>query len=434
MTMEIRSVLLKLIGPGVMQFARLVLVSLAFVGCAQFQHRPPEILPFMDRAQTKTDGEVRVTVAVPSAEESEQIFGFSLTDENIQPVWLKIENKSNTAFFLYHISMDPDIYSSGEVGWKFQSSFYSRESQRNIYYLFRDNEIEWHFEPGTTTSGFVYTNLKLGTKAVLVRLFAEREVKELAFFVEVPGLKADHHQLDPYTLYSEKDLTDLDDDALRQALEHLPCCMTNKDGTGQGDPLNLIVIGPEEEIWPAFISRGWDEAEVISGASVGRTIASSLFGKRYRYAPMSALYLYGRPQDLGLQKARQTVDERNHLRLWLSPMRYKGMPVYVGQISRDIGVKLTSKSPTLVTHEIDPDIDEARDYLIQDLLESQKVAKLGFVGGGGKVEPENPRYTLTDSPYWTDGLRVIFVFGEELTALDELEFFDWERLYQKYQK
>ncbi len=426
--MEIRNTLHDLTVRGVMRSGLLVLVSLAFIGCAQFQHKPPEALPFMDRSQTKTDGEVRVTVAVPSAEESEQIFGFPLAARNIQPVWLEVENNSNTGFFLLHIAMDPDIYSSGEVAWKFQSSFYSKNSQKNIYNLFRDNEIEWYFKPGTTTAGFVYTNLKMGTKAVLVKLFGERKVKEIAFFVEVPGLKADHHRLDPYTLYAEKDMIDLDDDGLRQAFEDLPCCLTNKDGSGESDPLNIIVVGPEEEIWAAFISRGWDEAEVMYGASLGRTIASSVFGRRYRYSPMSALYFYGRPQDVGLQKARQTVDERNHLRLWLSPMRYQGMPVYIGQISRDIGVKLTTKSPTLTTHEIDPDVDEARDYLIQDLLESQKVAKLGFVGGVGKAEPENPRYNLTDSPYWTDGLRVVFVLSEEQTALDELEFFDWEEV------
>jgi hypothetical protein len=429
--METQNTFRSLTDLRVMRTVILTLVSLAFVGCAQFQHKMPEALPFMERTQTKTDGSVRVTVAVPSAEESEQIFGFPLANKNIQPVWLEIENNSDTDFFLFHVAMDPDLYSSGGVAWKFQSSLYSKKSQRNIYNLFRDNEIEWYFKPGTTTTGFVYTNLKMGTKAVLVRLFAEKNVKELAFFIEVPGLKADHHQLDPYSLYAEKDMIDLDDDGLRQALEDLPCCMTNKDGSGQSDPLNIIVIGSEEEIWPAFISRGWDESEVIYGASLGRTIASSVFGIRYRYSPMSALYFYGRPQDVGLQKARQTVDERNHLRLWLSPMRYQGMPVYVGQISRDIGVKLTTKSPTLTTHEIDPDVDEARDYLIQDLLESQKVAKLGFVDGVGKADPDNPRYNLTDSPYWTDGLRVVFVFTENKTALDELEFFNWRKLEEK---
>ncbi|MDX2498899.1 MAG: hypothetical protein QNL14_00140, partial [Deltaproteobacteria bacterium] len=132
---------------GVMRTCLLFLVFLAFIGCAQFQHKLPEALPFMERAQTKTDGEVRVTVAVPSAEESKQIFGFPLEGKNIQPVWLEIENNSNTAFFLYHIAMDPDIYSSGEVAWKFQSSLYSKNSQKNIYNLFRDNEIDWFFKP-----------------------------------------------------------------------------------------------------------------------------------------------------------------------------------------------------------------------------------------------------------------------------------------------
>ena len=424
--METRNTLLYLTG-------LLVLGSLAFIGCAQFNHQIPEQLPFMDRSQTKTDGQVRVTAAVPSAEESEQIFGFPLANKNIQPVWLEVENNSDTDFYLFHIAMDPDIYSSGEVAWQYRSSLYSKVSQKNIYNLFRDNEINWYFKPGTTNLGFVYTHLKLGTKAVLVRLFAEKKVKEFVFFVEVPGLKADHHQLDPYTLYAEKDMIDLDDEALRQALRDLPCCMKNKEGSGKSDPLNLIVIGSEEAIWPAFITRGWDEAEVIYGASLGKTIASSLLGRRYRYSPMSALYLYGRPQDVGLQKARQTVVERNHLRLWLSPLRYKGMAVYVGQISRDIGVKLTTKSPTLTTHEIDPDVDEARDYLIQDLMESQKVAKIGFVEGVGKATPENPRYNLTDSPYWTDGLRAVFVFTENKTALDQIEFFNWRKLEEKYE-
>jgi len=401
-------------------------------GCAQFQHKPHETLPFKDRVQTQSDGEVEVSVAVPSDEEIVHIFGLSLARKNIQPVWLEIRNNSSTGYFLFHISMDPDIYSVGEVAWKFYSG-YSKESKQKIYNLLRENEIDWYFKPGTKASGFVFTNKKLGTKAVLVRLFAKEKVKEFMFFVEIPGLKADHHKLDPYTLYSEKDMIDLDDDGLRHALENLPCCTTNKDGSEMGDPLNIVVIGHEEAIWPAFISRGWDETEVMFGASVVRTIMSSIFGKRYRYSPVSPLYVYGRPQDVALQKARQTVDERNHLRLWLSPMRYDDMPVYIGQISRDIGVKMTSKSPTFTTHEIDPDVDEARDYLIEDLLESQKVAKIGFVEGVGKAGPDNPRYNITDSPYWTDGMRAVFIVSEKPTALDEVEFFNWKRLYQKYE-
>lgn len=394
-----------------------------WAACAQFQHRAPEILPFSDRIQTQSDGDVRVTVGVPSADESRQIFGLPLAAKDIQPVWLEIQNNDTTDYYLLAINLDPDLFSAGEVAWKFKTG-YSDDAKQKINALFREKEMKSYFEPGTTTTGFLYTNIKFGTKLVLVKLLGEGKLKEFMFFVEVPGLKADYERYDPAAIYTQDQFVDLDDEGMIKALEKMPCCTTNKDGRELGDPLNIVVIGKEESIWRAFISRGWDETEIIYGASIGRTIASSLFGKRYRYSPVSPLYLYGRPQDLALQKARQTVDERNHLRLWLSPMRYRGLPVYVGQISRDIGVKLTSKSPTFTTHAIDSDVDEARNYLIQDLIESQKVAKIGLVGGVGATTPANPSFNLTDDPYWTDGLRAVFVLTEEATPILGIDLFD----------
>jgi hypothetical protein len=359
---------------------------------------------------------VRVSVGVPSADESLQIFGLPLATKDIQPVWLEIQNNDTTDYYLMAINLDPDLFSAGEVAWKFHIS-YSDDAKQQINALFREKEMKSYFEPGTTTTGFLYTNIKLGTKRVLVRLLGEDKLKEFVFFVKVPGLKADYERYDPAAIYSQDQFVDLDDEGLIKALEKMPCCTTNKDGSEFDDPLNIVVIGKEESIWRAFISRGWDETQIIYGASIGRTIVSSLFGKRYRYSPISPLYLYGSPQDLALQKARQTVDERNHLRLWLSPMRYRGLPVYVGQISRDIGVKFTSKSPTFTTHAIDSDVDEARNYLIQDLIESQKVAKIGLVGGVGATTPANPRFNLTDDPYWTDGLQAVFVLTDEATPI-----------------
>jgi hypothetical protein len=48
-----------------------------------------------------------------------------------------------------------------------------------------------------------------------------------------------------------------------------------------------------------------------------------------------------------------------------------GTPVWVGQISRDIGVHLTTK--TITTHKIDPGVDGARWYLMQDIFYSQSL-------------------------------------------------------------
>jgi hypothetical protein len=85
------------------------------------------------------------------------------------------------------------------------------------------------------------------------------------------------------------------------------------------------------------------------------------------------LYIYGRPQDASAQKARSTIHERNHARFWLSPIRFQGKEVWVGQVSRDIGIKFSLESPTIVTHVIDPDVDATRRYFVEDLAYSSSI-------------------------------------------------------------
>ena len=217
-----------------------------------------------------------------------------------------------------------------------------------------------------------------------------------------------------------------DDAAFRRALEALPCCVTNEGGSRNGDPLNLVVVGGLDDAFPAFARRGWRPTEQKWSGSIKKTVASFLTGERYAYSPVSNLYMFGRAQDLALQKARDNIHQRNHLRLWLSPMRYHGKEVWVGQISRDIGIRLTIHSATLTTHKIDPDVDEARSALAQDLAYSQNLAKIGYVKGVGAAPRSDPRDNLTADPYFTDGLRVVLVFDRQPTSLDAVEFFPWE--------
>jgi hypothetical protein len=131
-------------------------------------------------------------------------------------------------------------------------------------------------------------------------------------------------------------------------------------------------------------------------------------------------------QDLGLQKARDTVDERNHLRLWVTPVTFQGSSVWIGQISRDIGVRLTSK--TITTHKIDPDVDDARFYLIQDLINSGALARFGYVKGVGVARRDEPRHNFTGDPYYTDGLRAVFFLSPHYIEYDEIDWVkEWER-------
>src|SRR5262249_27074903 len=158
-----------------------------------------------------------------------------------------------------------------------------------------------------------------------------------------------------------------DEAELRKRLAAMPRCTSNRRGTAEGDPLNLVVVGDFTTVLNGFGAR-WDETETISVGSCWRMLKAFLLGSPYRYSPVSSLYVARRSQDFALQKARQTINERLHLRLWATSLRFEGKPVWIGQISRDIGVRFTLKTWNLTTHRIDPDVDEARDYVIDDLM------------------------------------------------------------------
>jgi hypothetical protein len=150
-----------------------------------------------------------------------------------------------------------------------------------------------------------------------------------------------------------------------------------------------------------------------------------LFGSQSRYAPISSVYLFDRRQDLSLQKARETARERNHLRIWRTPLAFEGKPVWIGQISRDIG--LAYNWSNLVTHEVDPEVDEARNYLVQDMLRSQRLARFGWVKGVGATPASAPRSMEDGTPFFTDGLRAVMIFGHGPASLDQIQLLDWEK-------
>jgi hypothetical protein len=412
--------------PSLHLFLIAMTIVLVTFGCTIY-HKPRPFfdVPFQDRAQSKVDGEIRVTVAVLSAEESRQLFGVNLAGKDIQPVWVRVQNADSIPYWLMSAGLDPDYFSPLEAAYAFHGTIGS-----SVNKIMDDHFMVMNFRnpiaPGASVSGFIFANRDEGTKVVDIDLITYGNTKFFTFFVPIPGIEADYHEVDFDNLYPDEEIVDLDENELRKALENLPCCATNEDGTKNGDPLNLIFIGSREDISAAFVRRGWLPAEQTHGRAVWKTINSFLFGTRYRYSPVSPLYFYGRQQDFAGQKPRHTVHQRNHLRAWLSPMRFQGKEVWVGQISRDIGVRFTFKTWPPVTHKIDPDVDEAMYALLEDLVYSQQISKLGWVKGVGKVSRPNPRYNLTGDPYFTFGLRAVLVFERRPVAFNNIQRLDWE--------
>jgi hypothetical protein len=154
-------------------------------------------------------------------------------------------------------------------------------------------------------------------------------------------------------------------------------------------------------------------------------VGAAIAEKSYITAPVSSLYLFGRKQDLAVQRGRSTISQRNHMRLWLAPFRHQGLPVWVGQVSRDIGVKMTRKSPTLTTHVIDPVVDESREYLLQSLVYHESVSQFVFVRGVGAAPIDQPRFNLSGDPYFTDGNRLMMFLSRDPVPLEAVRNLNW---------
>ena len=385
---------------------------------------------YLERARSSTVGGVRVSAAALSAQESSAEYGARLADQMIQPVWVEVRNDEDVPYWLLFPGLDPNFFPASEAA-EIVASGDGRTEPQELDRRFRELAFKNPVMPGATVRGFVLTNLQEGVKLLQVDLFASHRSRSFSFLANVPGLRADYHRSKVFRRPQFDAIVDTtvdytNDGAFRAALQALPCCVTNEDGDRQGDPLNLVIVGGLEDAFPSLVRRGWSPTETTWRGSVMRMMSSAMSRERYPYAPVSNLYLYGRPQDIALQKARDNIHQRNHLRLWRSPMLYHGKTVWVGQISRDIGSRMTIHSPTFTTHKIDPDVDEAARALTEDLVYSQGLRAIGFVGGVGAAPRDAPRENLTTDPYHTSGLRTVLLFDHEPTSLTDIEFLRWE--------
>lgn len=381
---------------------------------------------YLERAgrQAMTRNQVTVSVAALRDEESAAVFGLPMAEHGVQPVWVKIENRSALPYWFMPVFMDRDFYSARETAYLFHSGA-GHASAAQIERMLTDRQVKVHVAPGQTVSGYVYTNLTRGIKLINVELLSARHVLRFDFAREQPSGGFDYQTLDAEKLYPPERRTRVGLDLLGAELQKLPCCTVNAQGHERGDPLNLVMVGSEHDVLVALVRAGWDFTETINASSVSKMISVFAFGGSYRNAPVSALHFDGRPQDFAMQRARATISQRNHLRLWLTPLLVNETPVWGGQISRDIGVKVTTRSPTLTTHVIDPDVDDARDYLLQDMLMTSNVARWGYAPGVGEASEDEPRTNLAGDPYFTDGRRLVLFVAQSPRAMQDAEFFQW---------
>lgn len=394
--------------------------------CTTFKPMPLPEEAFRDNIHTLTRHDVTVSTTILRDGQAERVFGVDISDVGLQAIWLRIENRSDHSHWLLVSRLDPNYFAPDEAAVLFHARL-GAEDEARLTRHFRDLAIPLKTAAGQTHEGYVLAPRHEGGRYLAVSLAGERHSVNFGFAVPLPDGDFDYEELDPVAIYGDRERPDLDLAQLRSELRGLPCCAADGQGNVSGDPLNLVLIGDREDMVAALARGGWSFTHRIDINTVRRLAAAAISGAAYPVAPISPLYFMDRPQDLALQRARNTIVQRNHLRLWLAPFRFQGESVWIGQVSRDISVKATLLSPTFTTHVIDPNVDEAREHLLQSLMVAGAVERFAFVAGVPPASPSDPRFNLTEDPYFTDGLRLVAqVSGTTTTPLEEVEFLDWQ--------
>ena len=73
-----------------------------------------------------------------------------------------------------------------------------------------------------------------------------------------------------------------------------------------------------------------------------------------------------------------------------------------------------------------PDIDEARDFLLQDLWYSQGLAKFAWLQGANVVSIDQPRKDVMGAEYFTDGYRIVLWPSGAPVSLLETDYVSWD--------
>jgi LssY C-terminus len=177
------------------------------------------------------------------------------------------------------------------------------------------------------------------------------------------------------------------------------------DKTGNpGDMVNFLILGSQADVEEVFKTAGWVRVDVDVKETVLAGLIASMSKESYLTMPMSPLYLFGRTQDYGWAHAEpiQVVASRNHLRLWKAPVTVDGESLWVGAATHDIGFEHDdrSKSMTAITHKIDPDIDQERNYVEKTLSGTGLVAEVSHFLPGNPMQSAK---TATGGSFHSNG-------------------------------
>ncbi len=182
-----------------------------------------------------------------------------------------------------------------------------------------------------------------------------------------------------------------------------------------GDPVNLVLVGEFSKLRAAFAGAGWTEADPLGLKSSWRMLVAFVLNRSYPTAPFSTLYLFGRGQDIGFQKAIDgSPRKRHHVRFWaLSLERAEetlntaefwlnadrppldAPALWIGAGTRDTGFSLT-RFTFQVTHATDSDTNAERDFILDELRRFGVIGEVRWHQEGERLSTGRVNHYVAD--------------------------------------
>lgn len=182
-----------------------------------------------------------------------------------------------------------------------------------------------------------------------------------------------------------------------------------------GDRVNFIVVGEEKQLVDGLKQAGWVIVDKNKSSAIVAMGLATLAKQSYVTLPMSELQLFGRDQDYGFAQADplKVVASRHHFRVWKAPFTIDGATVFAGAGTHDIGFDKDQRTGGL-THKIDPETDQERDYIAKTLQNTGGVAKLDYMTAKNTITKAK---TAHGEEFFSDGRTlVIYLIPAAATA------------------
>jgi len=170
------------------------------------------------------------------------------------------------------------------------------------------------------------------------------------------------------------------------------------------EPVSLIFVGTRAQVEQVFQAAGWTENRPYGFGTLLGGVVATITHQSDPAGPVTPSFLADEPNALAFSlPVGNTFAQRHHIRLWSTNVATPdGRNLWLATASFDQGFEL-APSTGLPTHQIDPNIDKERDFVVTSLEGTGSVVSSQTI----QLVPAESGRNFDGDPFHTNGQAVI---------------------------